>query len=144
MRCVTLSVEQLETLADLVAERLSLIERPHARALRAEYVDAAGAAEILGVARGWIYAHADAIGGERLGTGVRPRWRFRVSELAKPATDTPPTVPTRHRRSTAKSAGLLVVRGTGRYGGFGTSDQQPGATNATGTRAATRATAQGD
>jgi hypothetical protein len=39
-------------------------------------VDAEAVAMALGTARGWVYAHADALGVTRLGDGSRPRLRF--------------------------------------------------------------------
>jgi hypothetical protein len=71
---VELSEAQLERLADLIAERL----RPDVPGERrgGALVDAAAVAEALGVSRQTIYSHAAELGGERVGTGPRARWRF--------------------------------------------------------------------
>ncbi len=39
-------------------------------------VNAATLAAALGVSSRWVYAHADELGGVRLGDSERPRWRF--------------------------------------------------------------------
>jgi hypothetical protein len=31
---------------------------------------------VLGVSRQWVYEHAEELGGQRIGSGKRPRWRF--------------------------------------------------------------------
>jgi hypothetical protein len=49
-----------------------------------DLVDAAQVAVALGVSRQWVYEHAENLGGERLGDGVRPRWRFDL-EVARRA-----------------------------------------------------------
>jgi hypothetical protein len=43
-----------------------------------DLVDAATMADLLGVTRGYVYAHADDLGVVRLGEGPRPRLRFDV------------------------------------------------------------------
>ncbi len=75
-----LDPDQLDALADLVADRLA--ERLAAPAPRpGGLVDAATVAERLGVARSWVYAHADELGAVRLGEKGKakqggPRLRF--------------------------------------------------------------------
>ena len=64
---------QADTEGD-VAEPLS----PTAGLLTAEEV-----ARRFGVARGWVYANADALGVVRLGSGSKPRLRFDVAEVAE-------------------------------------------------------------
>jgi hypothetical protein len=48
-------------------------------------VDAAVVAERLGVSRGWVYRHADALGAVRLGTGPRARMRFDLARAVEAA-----------------------------------------------------------
>lgn len=72
---VVLDEEQLERLADLVAERLA--ERLAAGP--AELIDAAELARRLGRTREFVYDHAEFFGGQRVGDGPRPRLLFRWS-----------------------------------------------------------------
>jgi hypothetical protein len=59
--------------AQAVADRvLDLIDARQTNRL----VDARELADVLGVDRDWIYAHADQLGAVRLGKGPRPRLRF--------------------------------------------------------------------
>ena len=79
MDCVNLVLddEQLERLADLVAARLQAPARAeHAASL----VSAAELALRLSVSRQTVYQHAAELGGQRVGTGPRARWRFDVEE----------------------------------------------------------------
>ena len=46
-------------------------------------VDAAALARHLGVARSFVYDHADRLGAIRLGDGPRPRLRFDVDEARR-------------------------------------------------------------
>jgi hypothetical protein len=47
---------------------------------RASLVDAATAASALGVSRDYVYAHADELGGKRVGDGPRGRLRFDLDQ----------------------------------------------------------------
>jgi hypothetical protein len=49
------------------------------------FVNAAVVAERLGVSRGWVYRHADALGAVRLGTGRRARMRFDLARAVEAA-----------------------------------------------------------
>ena len=44
-------------------------------------VDVFAVAAYLGVTRGWVYEHADALGARRLGSGPRARLRFSLAEV---------------------------------------------------------------
>jgi hypothetical protein len=48
-------------------------------------VDAATVATQLGVSRGWVYRHADALGALRLGAGRRARLRFDLARALEAA-----------------------------------------------------------
>lgn len=61
-------------LADMIAERI--VERLHPESTRCTLVDSATLAERLGVSRDCVYAHADELGGQRIGSGPRGRLRF--------------------------------------------------------------------
>lgn len=65
---VTLSHDQLEQLADLVAQKLA--------ARHGELVDATELARRLNRSREFIYAHSEALGALRLGSGPKPRLMF--------------------------------------------------------------------
>jgi hypothetical protein len=74
---ITLADEQLEHLADLIADRLRA--PAEARAGEARLVDAATVAAELGLTRATVYQHAERLGGVRIGPagdGRKPRWRF--------------------------------------------------------------------
>jgi hypothetical protein len=65
----------LDLLADKIADRV--VERLDVAELRGgRLVKAAIIAKALRVSRDWVYAHAEGLGGQRLGDGPRPRWRF--------------------------------------------------------------------
>jgi hypothetical protein len=70
-RTFRLEEDQLERLADLVAERLE-----RSRAARAPLVDARELAGILGVSRNAVYEHARDLGGIRIGGARSGRLRF--------------------------------------------------------------------
>jgi hypothetical protein len=70
---VRLDPDQLEELAGLIAERLRPSERPDAGA---ELLTAAELAKALCVSRQTIYERAAELGGERVGSGPKARWRF--------------------------------------------------------------------
>jgi len=71
---VALDFEEIEAIAERIAELVS--SAPPATGL----VDARDLAEELGVARDWVYANADRLGGVRLGNGPRARLRFDVEQ----------------------------------------------------------------
>jgi hypothetical protein len=78
---ITLTDEQLDRLADALAERvaLSLADRLAAPASSApQLVDAAELALLLRVSRGTIYQHAEDLGAINIGAGAKRRLRFDV------------------------------------------------------------------
>jgi hypothetical protein len=104
-----LDEDQLDALADRIAARLARQPSP---ANGAALVDAATLAEHLGVARSWVYTHADQLGGKRLG-GERGRLRFDLSEAtaAFAAASQPEQVKSpRRRRAPAHVGSTLQVR----------------------------------
>jgi hypothetical protein len=93
---VRLDDEDIEAIAERVVAKL--------RPARVGLVDAKELARTLGVERGWVYAHADALGAVRLGAGSRARLRFDVERALNAARDlsrpqTTPTQPQRFRPS---------------------------------------------
>jgi hypothetical protein len=80
-----LAPDQLEELADLVADRIRGGGGAHEVAL----VDVATVAGYLGVDADWVYAHASELGARRLGTGARPRLRFSLTEVDERLTTCP-------------------------------------------------------
>jgi hypothetical protein len=98
----------IEQIAQQVAD---LIAATQARPL-GQFVDAAELAELLGVERDWVYAHANALGAIRLG-GSRGRLRFDLRRVqdAWPAPTTTGarrgTGRIRKKRSRATRAGLI-------------------------------------
>ena len=121
-----LAAEDLELLADLVAERV--LERMGAPSPPAAVsIDAAEVARRYGVTAAWVREHADQLGAIRLGDGPRPRLRFDADTVAaamtsgqadrRPAASEAPA-PTPHRRRrrsrrTGTGVELLPIRGTG-------------------------------
>lgn len=110
---VTLTPADVEAVACRVVELLRAERVPAAR-----FVDAAELAELLGVERPTIYAHADELGGVRVGTGKRPRLRFDADRALATWTAQPPGGPQAveparrgRRRSAASPAELLPIRG---------------------------------
>lgn len=73
-------LELAKVVAALVVEELR--EELGLRPVPAGLVDAGELAGLLGVARSWVYEHADELGVIRLGDGARPRLRF-DAELAR-------------------------------------------------------------
>ncbi len=86
-----------------------------------QLVDAATAADKLGVSRDYVYRHARELGVVRLGTGEKARLRFDLERvLAAVSADrptqvhpTPPTAPARPNRRTNTTSGfpLLPIKG---------------------------------
>ncbi len=115
---LTLTPDQLDALADAVAARLQ-------PAPVATLVDAQTVADALGVSRDTIYAHADRLGGRRIGDGKRPRLRFDLDQALAAWTrrsvddgSLDPKSPTvravsRRRRGAGKGSGrrLLPIHG---------------------------------
>src|SRR4051812_1515497 len=115
-----LSPDQLEHLADMVAERLACkfsdtvakIVAPGDKLAAtklapppAEWLKASDVAERFGVSRSWVYDHAAELGAVRLGDGQRPRLRFdarRVAGHFARDEDTKPTSIDRPRKRTAR------------------------------------------
>jgi hypothetical protein len=67
---------------DLIAARVVELLREDAPASRARLADAATVASELGVDRDWVYAHADELGGTRLG-GEHGRLRFDLARIRR-------------------------------------------------------------
>lgn len=67
---LTLDPASIEAIASRVAELLCVDSAP------GRLVDATTVADVLGVDRSYIYAHADELGAIRLGGGAKPRLRF--------------------------------------------------------------------
>jgi hypothetical protein len=65
--------------ADAVAERVAHLLGSHQPT--AGLVDASAVAARLGVSRDWVYAHADEMGGRRIGEGSRGRLRFDLDQV---------------------------------------------------------------
>jgi hypothetical protein len=114
---VTLDREDVEAVALRVVELLEERRVSPAPGL----VDAQMVADRLGVTRDYVYAHAAELGGRRIGSGSRPRWRFDLDAAAacfvgrsSSEPETPAVKPIRSRRP-KRSAGtgveLLPIRG---------------------------------
>lgn len=105
-----------------IAERVADLLRGEPRV---GLVDAATLAAELGVSRDFVYAHADELGGRRIGGGSRGRLRFDLGQAlaawaSRPASQKPrepqrpgcERTPARRRRRTGSDcAGLLPIRG---------------------------------
>jgi hypothetical protein len=107
---VRIDHDQLVELAALVAEHLRADEAPTANGL----TDAAGLAKELGVARSFVYAHKDALGGVRLG-GPRGRLRFDVAKARGALATVPEPAPAatprpRARRRASQTGSVLRSR----------------------------------
>jgi hypothetical protein len=101
---VALTDDQLGVLVERVAERLRTDNAP-------ELVDAATLAQTLGVSRDTVYAHADELGGRRVGDGARPRLRFDPAvalDTWQPATTEQPARTAARRRRTANGRSNLL------------------------------------
>jgi len=93
---VTLDAQDIEAIARRVAELIADQVSPPA----ARLVDAAYVAQLLGVERDWVYAHADQLGGIRLG-GPKGRLRFDLATVTDRA-DRTGDVPASRARSHAR------------------------------------------
>jgi hypothetical protein len=87
---VTLDAQDIEAIAQRVAELLAGHGAP------ARLVDAAHVAELLGVERDWVYAHADQLGAIRLG-GPKGRLRFDLTTVTEHADRTGDVAASRSR-----------------------------------------------
>ena len=74
VREVRLASSDVEALARRIAE---LVRPPRAAPVPRRLMTAAEVAEWWGVERSWVYAHAEELGARRIGSGERPRLRFR-------------------------------------------------------------------
>ena len=104
MTAIRLADDQLDALADRIAERL---QTPNDR-----LVDAHQLAAHLGVARSFVYSHSDELGGKRLST--RGRLRFDVATATAAFASRERTAiapPPRRRRPPAHVGSILKVRG---------------------------------
>jgi hypothetical protein len=106
---VRLDPADVEAIAQRVTE---LIDPRPPRAVR--YVDAAQVAEVLGVERDWVYAHAHRLGALRLG-GPNGRLRFDLQQVQRALAATPapgprrPALRPRRQRASATKAGLELL-----------------------------------
>jgi hypothetical protein len=110
----------VEAIADRVAELL------HPPPTHGPLVDAKTLADTLGVSRDYIYAHAEELGGKRIGTGLRGRLRFDVgsalaawtacchSKESQPQEQPTPTerMGSRPGQRMGSSASLLPINGS--------------------------------
>jgi hypothetical protein len=109
-RAVTLDPESVRAVAHAVVELLT--NTPPAGRL----VDAAEVADLLGVARSWVYDNAERLGAVRIGDGNRPRLRFDVERALtawrdrEPEPEPQPEPP--RRRATTTTAALLPIKRT--------------------------------
>lgn len=110
-----LAPDQLSALADMVAERLAAGATPTVDAQR--LVSAQVVAEAIGMTAAWVREHGAELGGQRMGNGPRPRWRFDMEKaLAAWRSRSTPRDPAQaiRRRRQAPTAGgtqLLPIRG---------------------------------
>ncbi len=109
-RLVAFDVEEIEAVAEHLAELVASSPPP-----TVGLIDARDLAEQLGVARDWVYANAERLGGVRLGSGPRARLRFdaeRAREaLAASTGDDRPTRngPLRRRRGRPRHKAVPAV-----------------------------------
>lgn len=96
---VELTPEQL----DVVAQRVAALLQPAVPTV-VPLVDARTVAQALGVSRDTVYARAEELGGQRVGDGERPRWRFDLEKALDAWT---------HRSSSEESEGVLSPASTG-------------------------------
>jgi len=121
---IELSPEQLAQLADMLADRLRgvLPDQPTpstTTGINGALATAQTVADALGVDRTWVYGHASELGGRKLGSGDRPRWRFDLASalaagIAKPTnltTTVVTSVPAPRRRAVNASVPLMAIRG---------------------------------
>ncbi|HEY5193597.1 MAG TPA: hypothetical protein VIJ39_06960 [Solirubrobacteraceae bacterium] len=128
-RVVVLSDPQLDDLAERVVKRLRDTDDASRSRQPSRLVDAATVAAALGVSRDCVYAHADELGGERIGGGPRGRLRFDLDRAlvawtsrshSKESHTPKPPAPTgdaarRRRQRMGSSPGLLPIRRSASY-----------------------------
>jgi hypothetical protein len=108
---LTLTAEQVEQIAERVAELLSANATP---AQAGGLVDAQTVADALGMSRDTVYEHAAELGGRRIGDGERPRWRFDLEQARnawQPAGEPTRTRPRRRQSLNGNARHLLPVHG---------------------------------
>ena len=114
-RIVAFEVDEIDAVAEHLAELATSTSAP-----AVGLIDARELAQLLGVARDWVYANADRLGGVRLGDGPRARLRFdadRAREaLAARSGGVPPlsTAPPRPRRGRPRRSavtGVTLIQG---------------------------------
>jgi hypothetical protein len=79
-RVARLAPADVEEIADSVVQRVSELLRPR---LWFGLVDVADVARRLGVHESWVYAHADELGGIRLGESEKAPLRFDLERVAR-------------------------------------------------------------
>jgi hypothetical protein len=104
---VTLDGEDIEAIAQRTA---GIILEQLGTAKPAEWLTVQQLASQLGLSTDYIYRHAQELGGQRIGGGTQPPWRFPPKPPFATAPTTPPRAPARKRRPTG-SVPLLPVRG---------------------------------
>jgi hypothetical protein len=114
-RLVAFDVKEIEEVAEHIAELVA------SSRLKVGPIDARDLAEELGVARDWVYANAERLGGVRLGNGPRARLRFDIEKareaLAAGRQNDQPTSaePPRRRRGRPRRevvpAGVPLIQG---------------------------------
>lgn len=110
---MTLDDDDIEAI-EAIFSRLLTGARP-----RAELVDAATLAGLLGVSRDYIYRHRQELGGRKIGAGPKAPIRFeppaarRAHETTDELTQAPATSARHVRRRADLSAPLLPVRERG-------------------------------
>jgi predicted DNA-binding transcriptional regulator AlpA len=90
---------------DQIAQRVLALLRADSEPAQQRLVDAKTVAQLLGVTRAWVYAHANELSAIRLG-GPRGRLRFDVLQVRALRDAGPPPA-----RSTTRRRGKLVTRG---------------------------------
>lgn len=111
---VTLAPAAVEAVARRVVE---LLAAEHAAPLTARLLDAAELADLLGVARSWVYDNAERLGAVRIGNGDRPRLRFDPAvaiaawQTRDPEPEPQPRAP--RPRAPRDTTALLPIRGRG-------------------------------
>jgi hypothetical protein len=107
MSSVTLSPQQLQELAGLIADRLAARQA-------GELLDASELAQRINRSRDYVYEHAAALGALRLGDGPRPRlmfpWPLSVQEQR--IEGAPARATAKARRDPQPSVNLLPVKGS--------------------------------
>ena len=84
---MTLDAEDIEAIAQRTAEiTAQLILDAQRTPTAGELVDAKTLARQLNVSREYVYRHAKALGGQQIGGGTQPRWRFPAHTPPAPAT----------------------------------------------------------